>query len=230
MSYKWWITGCIAIVVLAACKHDIINPDGTANGGGNGGSNTVCFEAEVLPIFRSSCAKSGCHDAGSRQDGYQLDTYVNIVARGIRAGNANDSKIFQAITDSDPRDRMPLAPNPALTAAQIDVIRRWINEGARNTTNCGTVCDTTSFTFSGAVNTILTNNCVGCHNNTTAPSSGGVNLSSYAGVRTVALNGKLLGAVEHRSGFSPMPKGGNKLSDCNIVQIRKWINAGALNN
>ncbi|HAN38476.1 MAG TPA: hypothetical protein DCQ29_06195 [Chitinophagaceae bacterium] len=125
---------------------------------------------------------------------------------------------------------MPLTPNPPLTAAQIDIIRRWINEGAKNTTNCGTACDTTSFTFSGAVNTILTNNCIGCHNAATAPTSGGVNLSTYAGVRVVALNGKLLGSIEHRSGFSPMPKGGNKLSDCNIIQIRKWINAGALNN
>jgi hypothetical protein len=32
------------------------------------------------------------------------------------------------------------------------------------------------------------------------------------------------------AGYSAMPKGGNKLADCQITQVQKWIQAGALNN
>jgi putative effector of murein hydrolase len=59
---------------------------------------------------------------------------------------------------------------------------------------------------------------------------GGVKLQDYADVKSVASNGKLLGTVSHASGFSPMPKGGNKLNDCYVAVIKKWIAAGALNN
>jgi len=39
----------------------------------------------------------------------------------------------------------------------------------------------------------------------------------------------LMKSLDH-TGYYPMPKGGNKLSDCEINQVKNWINAGALNN
>jgi mono/diheme cytochrome c family protein len=53
---------------------------------------------------------------------------------------------------------------------------------------------------------------------------------SYTAVKTQVTNGKLLGSVKHAAGYSPMPQGGNKLSDCQITQITNWINAAAPNN
>ena len=70
--------------------------------------------------------------------------------------------------------------------------------------------------------------CKGCHNSTTATS--GVILDNYSGVKTVAANGKLLGVIKRLPGFPAMPKNGNKLSDCQIRQLEKWIAAGAQNN
>jgi hypothetical protein len=46
----------------------------------------------------------------------------------------------------------------------------------------------------------------------------------------MAQSGKLLGTINHAAGFSPMPKGGAKLSSCRIATIKKWIDAGMLNN
>jgi hypothetical protein len=43
-------------------------------------------------------------------------------------------------------------------------------------------------------------------------------------------DGRLLGSIQHASGFSPMPEGSAKMNACNITKIRKWIQAGALNN
>jgi len=91
-------------------------------------------------------------------------------------------------------------------------------------------CDTTaSVTYSLTVRTILSNNnCLGCHSGTGA--SGNVKLDTYPGVLTVAQNGKLYGSVSRMSGFVAMPQGGNKMSNCDILKLKKWIDTGALNN
>jgi mono/diheme cytochrome c family protein len=69
--------------------------------------------------------------------------------------------------------------------------------------------------------------CKGCHNQ--ASLGGGIDLSTYATVKASAA-GRLMGSINHTAGYSAMPKGSNKLSDCQIRQIQKWINAGTLNN
>jgi mono/diheme cytochrome c family protein len=63
-----------------------------------------------------------------------------------------------------------------------------------------------------------------------ASPSGNILLNNYANVKIQATNGRLVGAVSHAAGYSAMPKNANKLTECQIAQIRKWVNAGALNN
>jgi hypothetical protein len=89
-------------------------------------------------------------------------------------------------------------------------------------------CDTVNMKLSTNVKPILTANCYGCHGN--GSSQGGVKLDVYSDLQAWASGGALLGAISHTSGFSPMPKNGAKLSDCDINKIRSWINRGALNN
>jgi hypothetical protein len=92
-------------------------------------------------------------------------------------------------------------------------------------------CDTTNITYSVSVKKILTENCLACHSNASASSSGGsVKLENYADVKVAADNGKLLGSVMHSSGFSAMPKNGGSLSSCNLIIIQKWIANQAPNN
>lgn len=223
----------LAGLAIFSCKHtppDVVIPEPPAGGGGGTGgtgNNLVCFESEILPIFQSNCAKSGCHDAASHNEGYVLDSYNNIIRDGIRPGRATNSKIYKVLFETG-NDKMPPPPNPDLTAEQKALIGRWINEGALNTTNCSTGCDTLNFTFNSNIKPILINNCTGCHGGS-APDNN-MDFTTYAGVRPVALNGKLLGAITHAPGFSPMPKNAAKLSDCHITQVRKWIEAGAQDN
>lgn len=222
-----------SVVILYACKHAIVNPQETVTGGGgtgsggSGGTAPVCFD-DVLPIFKSSCAKAGCHDAITRQEGYVFDSYANIVKKDIKPGNAAGSKVFKALTDPDEDDRMPRAPYPRLLPAQVQLIKDWIDQGAKNTTGCSTnACDTTLFTYT-AVKKIVDANCINCHSGNTP--SGGLNYSTYAGLKSVADNGRLLGAISHTTGFTPMPMGQAKMEDCKITQVRKWIQSGAPNN
>lgn len=90
-------------------------------------------------------------------------------------------------------------------------------------------CDTSNVTYSNQVKNILqSGGCLGCHSSGTA--SGGVILDTHTEAAKQATNGKLYGSIAHSSGFSPMPKGGSKLDNCKISQIKKWVDAGAPNN
>lgn len=94
-------------------------------------------------------------------------------------------------------------------------------------------CDTTNVSFAGTVKPMLDQDCLSCHSGG-APSAG-IRLENYDDIAAAAAIpegsfGSLPGVIKHSNGNSPMPKGGNKFSDCKIRQIEKWINEGALNN
>lgn len=216
----------IPLTVINACKHEI--PQAVLSSTPvTGGTNEVCFQSQILPIFQSNCAKSGCHDAASHNDDYVFDNYTNIVKKDVRPGNASNSKVYKVLFETG-NDKMPPAPNPDLTTEQKALIGKWINEGAKNTVNCTVTCDSTQFKYGANVSVILGTYCVGCHSG--AAPSGNVDLSTYNAVKNIALSGRLVGAVSQAPGFFAMPKNASKLSDCQIAQIRKWVNAGALNN
>ncbi|HET9058160.1 MAG TPA: cytochrome c [Chitinophagaceae bacterium] len=90
------------------------------------------------------------------------------------------------------------------------------------------LCDTTNLTFSSAIVPIIQKNCVSCHN--TLSPGGNIILDTYGGVSAAASSGKLYGSITYSAGYSPMPPGGTKLSNCDLTKINKWINNGILNN
>lgn len=243
----WLLPGSIAVVMMAGCSHDPVvdpvdpggpgpvdtttNPIDTTISGIPCDPDVVYFETEILPILRSNCAKSGCHDAITREEDIVLDSYANVMASDvIDPFDLDGSDLFEVITESDLDDRMPPLPNQGLNADQISKIATWILQGAEDL-QCDanpTGCDTINVTYSGFVSPLLTTNCVGCHSGG-AP-SGGITLNTYEGVRTVAMNGRLYGAISHSAGYQPMPRGSAKLPQCTIDKINAWIHDGAPNN
>ncbi|MBL7695497.1 MAG: hypothetical protein JNK91_11660 [Ferruginibacter sp.] len=220
----------MAIALFFSCKHE---PTGTVpptpiDGGTQACStDTVYFQNKVLPLIVSSCAKPGCHDAISRQDGIELTSYDKIMASGeVRPGDPNNSDLYEVLNETRPDKIMPRPPSAPLTAAEKAIIYKWIQQGAKN--NACNDCDTSSFTYSGAIVPIINTHCKGCHNPNFI--SGNLDLTVYNNVQTIALNGKFMGSVDHQPGYPAMPKGGTKLGDCKLTQIRKWIAAGAPNN
>ena len=89
-------------------------------------------------------------------------------------------------------------------------------------------CESTNMTFIANIKPILQNFCFGFHGN--GFSQNGINFDTYAGVKAVADNGKLVGAISHASSFVAMPQSAAKLSECNINKIKNWVSSGALNN
>jgi len=89
-------------------------------------------------------------------------------------------------------------------------------------------CDTADVRFSTTIAPILQANCNGCHSK--ASPSGNIVTDNYTDLKTIVDNGKLSGSINHKPQFSAMPKGGNKLSNCELAKFRIWIEKGALNN
>ena len=230
ISFLLEIIGIILFVlIISSCKHEIpVNniEEPIIGGTQSCSTDTVYFQNKILPLLNSGCAMSGCHDAISHKDGVNLTSYSKIISTGgVRPGSPANSKLYTVLSRSG-SDRMPPPPAAAFTAAEKALINKWILQGALN--NACNDCDTTVFTYSGAVAPMMNTFCKGCHN--PASLGGGIDVSTYAAVKSIALDGKLMGSIKHSAGYIAMPQGSTKLSDCRIEQIQKWITAGTLNN
>jgi len=189
--------------------------------------STVCFSRDILPIFISSCALSGCHDAVTHQGDYILDSYNNVM-NGVELVvpfNPLNSKIYEVLIATG-EDRMPPDPNAPLTSEQIAMIYDWINEGALDE-DCPILCDTSQYTYSAVIEPLIFNNCKGCHSGATP--NAGVYLTNYDQIKAVADDGRLVDVINQANGKPLMPPSGT-LSGCQIQQIENWVNAGAPNN
>jgi len=93
-----------------------------------------------------------------------------------------------------------------------------------------TTCDTNNVSFAGRALPIFLQNCAlsGCHASSSA--MGGYTMDTYDGVRSVALSGRMLGAINHQSGYQAMPKNGAEMTPCEIALITSWVSQGAKNN
>ncbi|MCB0567350.1 MAG: hypothetical protein KDD01_23525 [Phaeodactylibacter sp.] len=208
------------------------NPTDTTTTGIPCDPNVVYFELDVLPILRSNCAKSGCHDENSAQDGVILTSFESVMATGkIEPFDLNDSEIYEVIVETDPDKRMPQPPNAPLTSAQINLVASWILQGAKNE-SCDPAaegCNTDNVSYSADIRPVIENNCLGCHQG--ANPTGGFVLETYADVVAKVNSGRFYGAVAWEPGFVPMPFGASApLPQCNLNKIKAWIEAGAPNN
>lgn len=197
-------------------------------------SNIVYFEKDILPILRQNCAYSGCHGGGTYEDGVNLENYQKTISTAkVKAFNLSGSELYEVITTSKQSDVMPPPPNARLTASQIALIAKWINQGAKNeicNPNYGQpiACADQGITYSGFVQKIVNNQCVACHKATNA--SGGVRLDSYNGVLASVQNGGFLGSIEGKPTFTKMPLNANPLDTCTVNKIKNWISNGAKND
>jgi len=100
--------------------------------------------------------------------------------------------------------------------------------------NINNQCDTSGTILFSSVDSVLQNNCISCHNVSSA--SGGVNLDGYANVYAYATTLRnntpiLQGVIRRMSGFSPMPAPPSPaLDECSIRKIEMWIEQGAQHN
>ena len=89
-------------------------------------------------------------------------------------------------------------------------------------------CDTADITYTNTVASIFNSSCAvsGCHV-TGNEMNAFFSLEGYENAKFVADFGRIVGAISHDPGFTPMPFNGNKLDQCSIDKIDAWVSAGA---
>ena len=92
----------------------------------------IDFRRDVEPILRANCYQ--CHGAKKasaqlRLDGKELAMKGGISGAVIIPGNSKDSRLMKRVLGEGDETRMPLGGFP-LKANQIELIRKWIDQGA----------------------------------------------------------------------------------------------------
>lgn len=102
-----------------------------------GESARVSFDREVRPILSNHCWKCHGPDAAERKGGLRLDQKEGLSRPGesgkvaVVAGKADESELVRRILSDDKDEQMPPASeNKPLTAAQKEILKRWIAQGA----------------------------------------------------------------------------------------------------
>jgi len=107
---------------------------------------TVSFQADIVPLFYTEnyhCGDSGCHGAPLISSDYSVSAYEDLFHRGleakhkglctIRPGSPDESYLVWKI-EARPEIEGARMPNtfPAMDPADIQLVRTWIAEGARD--------------------------------------------------------------------------------------------------
>ncbi|MDB5278405.1 MAG: hypothetical protein JWR61_3360 [Ferruginibacter sp.] len=93
----------------------------------------VDFTTEVKPIINKNCIT--CHGGVKQKGGFSLLFRDEALANtksgkpAIIPGDAGSSEMIRRLSLKDPEERMPYK-HDHLSAAEIEILTRWINEGA----------------------------------------------------------------------------------------------------
>ncbi|MFM8223145.1 MAG: c-type cytochrome domain-containing protein, partial [Planctomycetaceae bacterium] len=101
------------------------------------GAEPVDFRKQVQPILAEHCTLCHGADVNERRGGLRLDLKETAFEGGdsgepaIVAGQPTASELIRRITSTDPGEVMPPpSQKNALTPAQVELLRRWVEQGA----------------------------------------------------------------------------------------------------
>ncbi len=112
---------CISVSVLAIAA-------------GAAAQEPVSFTKQVAPLLLKKCL--ACHGQTQPKGGFQLHTFEHMLKPGdstvasITPGKSGESELFRLISETDAKSWMP-KEGDKLPDADIALIKRWIDEGAK---------------------------------------------------------------------------------------------------
>ncbi|MBL9094718.1 MAG: DUF1549 domain-containing protein, partial [Planctomycetaceae bacterium] len=92
----------------------------------------VRFSRDILPILSDNCFHCHGPDPKHREADLRLDDRDAAIKHGVlQPGKSAASELLRRLTTDDPDERMPPPDsNRTVTKEQIELVRRWIDEGA----------------------------------------------------------------------------------------------------
>ena len=95
----------------------------------------VSYDKQVRPIFQARC--QGCHQPAKSGGAYVMTDFAHLRASGeshlpaVVPGQPDASHLVEQITPTAGKAEMPKG-QPPLAAVEVDLVRRWVAEGARD--------------------------------------------------------------------------------------------------
>jgi hypothetical protein len=108
-----------------------------ARASGDASAAPLRYGRDIRPILSDRCFRCHGPDGAKRQADLRLDDVASATAAredgaAIVPGDARASALWRRVASDDPEERMPppQSHKAALTAAELALVRRWIDEGA----------------------------------------------------------------------------------------------------
>jgi hypothetical protein len=123
-SARFWIFGLALVCVVLLAVYLIHRRSG----------DEVHFSRDIRPILNQNCMP--CHGGVRQKNGVSFLFREEALGTGksgkrtIVPGKPDESELMARVTSSDPDTRMPYHA-PPLSAQQVDLLRRWIKQGAK---------------------------------------------------------------------------------------------------
>lgn len=122
---SYWRIGVASAILALACVRPAC------------AQTELLFNRDIRPILSDSCFPCHGPDAKNRQAELRLDLADSALAardgkRAIVPGEPERSELIRRITSTDPDQKMPPpGSGHALSAAEIEILRKWIASGAK---------------------------------------------------------------------------------------------------
>jgi hypothetical protein len=123
-SARLWMLGLLLVCALFVTAYFIRRRSG----------DEVHFSRDIRPILNQNCMS--CHGGVRQKNGVSFLFREEALGTGksgkktIVPGKPDESELIARVMSSDPDARMPYHA-PPLSAQQIDLLRRWIKQGAK---------------------------------------------------------------------------------------------------
>jgi len=98
-------------------------------------SSNVSYSVYIQPVLTAHCAGAGCHDDQTSASGLSLTSYSNTTQNYLVVAPLlpQNSKLVWSIEGTSGNIMPPLgSPYKPLNTNQINGIKTWIKEGAKN--------------------------------------------------------------------------------------------------
>ncbi|WP_075082104.1 PSD1 and planctomycete cytochrome C domain-containing protein [Mariniblastus fucicola] len=95
--------------------------------------DAVSFDQDIRPLLSDRCYSCHGPDSNSREADLRLDLEEPAHESAIVPGSTEDSEFWARIISDDEGDQMPPphAHKPPFTEAELDLFKRWIEQGAK---------------------------------------------------------------------------------------------------
>ncbi|WP_336514342.1 DUF1553 domain-containing protein [Pollutibacter soli] len=121
LKRKYWLIPLVIVIAIAAFSFLLSAP-------------AVSYNTDIKPILNKKCIT--CHGGVKKKGGFSLlfrDEALDTTESGKRAivpGDPDASEMIRRLTLKDDDERMPYHKEP-LSEHEINLLRRWIKEGAK---------------------------------------------------------------------------------------------------